>query len=133
MEGDTSAAAVDVFLSFFLSFFSRSSRSKVLFVWWKKKEGDRPLSLEATTKGVLGWYWHAASRWLLKMIIPVRCFTCGKLIGHLWEKWLGLLKAEYTEAEALDALQLRRYCCRRMLITHVELIEKLLQYKYNVG
>lgn len=67
------------------------------------------------------------------MIIPIRCFTCGKLIGHLWEKWLVLLALNYTEAEALDALQLRRYCCRRMLITHVELIEQLLQYKYYVG
>jgi DNA-directed RNA polymerase subunit N (RpoN/RPB10) len=30
--------------------------------------------------------------------------------------------------EALDALSLTRYCCRRMLIKHVDLIEKLLNY-----
>ena len=30
--------------------------------------------------------------------------------------------------EALDALQLVRYCCRRMVLTHVDLIEKLLCY-----
>lgn len=31
------------------------------------------------------------------MIIPVRCFTCGKVIGNKWEAYLGLLQMEYTE------------------------------------
>lgn len=31
------------------------------------------------------------------MIIPVRCFTCGKIVGNKWEAYLGLLQAEYTE------------------------------------
>ncbi|KAJ6643677.1 N-(5-amino-5-carboxypentanoyl)-L-cysteinyl-D-valine synthase [Pseudolycoriella hygida] len=63
-----------------------------------------------------------------KMIIPIRCFTCGKVIGNKWESYLGLLQAEYTEGDALDALGLKRYCCRRMLLGHVDLIEKLLNY-----
>ena len=33
----------------------------------------------------------------LRMIIPIRCFTCGKVIGNKWEAYLGLLQAEYTE------------------------------------
>eukprot|EP01132_Coremiostelium_polycephalum_P001133 gene1133-1439_t len=59
------------------------------------------------------------------MIIPVRCFTCGKVIGNKWDAYLSLLQIDYSEGEALDALNLRRYCCRRMLLTHVDLIEKL--------
>ncbi|KAL7854402.1 hypothetical protein SRHO_G00165920 [Serrasalmus rhombeus] len=65
---------------------------------------------------------------LFRMIIPVRCFTCGKIVGNKWEAYLGLLQAEYTEGDALDALGLKRYCCRRMLLSHVDLIEKLLNY-----
>jgi len=31
------------------------------------------------------------------MIIPVRCFTCGKVIGNKWDTYLDLLAADYTE------------------------------------
>jgi len=33
--------------------------------------------------------------------------------------------------DALDGLGLKRYCCRRMVLTHVDLIEKLLHCKSN--
>lgn len=62
------------------------------------------------------------------MIIPVRCFTCGKVLGNQWEQYLELLRSDNSEGDALDKLGLRRYCCRRMLLTHVDLIEKLLEY-----
>lgn len=32
------------------------------------------------------------------------------------------------QALALDDLGLNRYCCRRMILTHVDLISKLLNY-----
>lgn len=62
------------------------------------------------------------------MIIPVRCFSCGKVVGDKWELYLNLLKEDKTEGDALDELKLKRYCCRRMVLTHVDLIEKFLRY-----
>ena len=41
---------------------------------------------------------------------------------------ISMAKARGRCREALDALGLDRYCCRRMLLTHVDLIERLLQY-----
>ncbi|KAK8890512.1 DNA-directed RNA polymerases I, II, and III subunit RPABC5 [Tritrichomonas musculus] len=62
------------------------------------------------------------------MIIPVRCFTCGAMIANKWEKYQELLRNGMTEQQALEALNIRRYCCKRMLLTHVNLIDKMLPY-----
>lgn len=62
------------------------------------------------------------------MIIPVRCFSCGKVVGDKWETYLEYLTEDMSEGDALDKLGLKRYCCRRMILTHVDLIEKLLRY-----
>lgn len=62
------------------------------------------------------------------MIIPIRCFTCGKEISSKWEPYLELLKTDKKEAEALDELGMRRICCRRMFLGHVDIVDKLLKF-----
>jgi len=63
------------------------------------------------------------------MLIPVRCFTCGNVIGNKWETYRSLIEDQgITPNVALDMLGLRRYCCRRMLLTHVDLIDRMLPY-----
>jgi DNA-directed RNA polymerase I, II, and III subunit RPABC5 len=76
------------------------------------------------------------------MIIPVKCFTCGKVLGNKYrfyvkeinkkkaEKNLDVNKIEYLtkntidktiEGEILDKLRLNKYCCRRHMLTHVDI------------
>ncbi|KAH8605599.1 putative RNA polymerases N 8 kDa subunit [Trypanosoma vivax] len=66
------------------------------------------------------------------MLIPVRCYSCGKVIGHLYETYQQLLNEDYTEAEALKALRLSRMCCRRMILSHIDLADDLLPYSVPV-
>ncbi|GAC92963.1 hypothetical protein PHSY_000523 [Pseudozyma hubeiensis SY62] len=76
-------------------------------------------------------YPFANTHTALAMIIPIRCFSCGKVIGDKWNAYLALLLDGRTEGEALTELDLKRYCCRRMVLTHVDLIEKLLHYNIH--
>jgi DNA-directed RNA polymerase subunit N len=62
------------------------------------------------------------------MIIPVRCFTCGKLVGDKWEEFARRVKAGEDAGEVLDSLDVKRYCCRRMLLSHVEIIDEVLRF-----
>ena len=62
------------------------------------------------------------------MIIPVRCFSCGKVIGDKGEPFQRRVAAGENPKDVLDDLNLERYCCRRMLLSHVELVDELLRY-----
>ena len=78
------------------------------------------------------------------MIIPVRCFTCGKLIGDKYRWYLERVAElkekrvkdkkpdipeyfhndfteETPEAHVLNQLKLTRQCCRRHMLTHVDI------------
>ena len=54
--------------------------------------------------------------------------TVSKVIADLWERYLAMVDDNISDGEAMDKLGLHRYCCRRMIMTHVDLIEKVLRY-----
>ena len=76
------------------------------------------------------------------MIIPIKCFTCGKALADKYRYYLEqvrknkltsdmrvekviYLTSEYIdktpEGEVLDNLGLTRMCCRRHILTHVDI------------
>lgn len=77
------------------------------------------------------------------MIIPVRCFTCGKVLANKWEDYQKEVEKLEKEKEKekgkdgvsdkrfdnlktgkiLDNLGLDRMCCRRHMLGHVDLID----------
>ena len=76
------------------------------------------------------------------MLIPVKCFTCGKVLAdkyRYYEQEVRKMKADKSmqvddviyltksnrdktpEGEVLDKLQLNKMCCRRHVLTHVNI------------
>lgn len=76
------------------------------------------------------------------MIIPIKCFTCGKVIADKYryyveevrkrklEKGVDINKVVYLttefrdktpEGEVMDDLGLKKMCCRRHLLSHVDI------------
>lgn len=70
-------------------------------------------------------------------MIPVRCFTCGKVISNVWDRYKKRVEERKKESKTndikvgdiLDDLGIERYCCRRMLLTHVDIIDMLAPYQ----
>jgi DNA-directed RNA polymerase subunit N len=63
------------------------------------------------------------------MIIPIRCFTCGKPIAQDWDEYNKKVSGGKDPRSVLDSLGYKRYCCRRMFISHSEVIEEVMRYK----
>ncbi len=77
------------------------------------------------------------------MIIPIRCMNCGNILADKWLFYLEKVKElrgsaemktiymdgksvpDTAENKVLTALGLRRYCCRKHMLTHVDLIDKI--------
>ncbi|BCU67458.1 DNA-directed RNA polymerase subunit N [Sulfolobales archaeon HS-7] len=62
------------------------------------------------------------------MIIPVRCFTCGSLVADKWEEFKRRIEMGEQPEKVLDELGVERYCCRRMLMSHVDVIKEVIRY-----
>lgn len=63
------------------------------------------------------------------MIVPIRCFSCGKPIAHLYEKYTERVSKGEERKKVLDELGLQRYCCRTIFLSHVDLIDTAAQFK----
>ena len=63
-----------------------------------------------------------------KMMIPIRCFSCGKPVGHLYEEFKEIQEKKGTK-EALDEVGVERSCCRAMLMGHVDLIDTIASFR----
>jgi DNA-directed RNA polymerase subunit N len=63
------------------------------------------------------------------MLIPVRCFSCGKVVGHLWEEYKKRVDAGEDSKKVLDDLEIKRYCCRALFIGNVDLTKKISDFK----
>ena len=74
------------------------------------------------------------------MIIPVRCFTCNNLLGSKYKMYLELTKesekdpvldveskdnTDNDNVKAFKQLGITRYCCKRHLLSHIDLVDKI--------
>jgi DNA-directed RNA polymerase subunit N (RpoN/RPB10) len=77
------------------------------------------------------------------MIIPIRCMNCGNVLADKWLFYQAKVKElrgtnntkpiyidgtsvpDTAELKVLNMLGLKRYCCRKHMLTHVDLIDKI--------
>ncbi len=64
---------------------------------------------------------------------PIRCFSCGAVIGHLYSEYKKKLEEGKSPKEALDEMGIYRYCCRRMFLTYRSVIEEIARFHGAVG
>ena len=61
------------------------------------------------------------------MLIPVRCFTCNKVLGM--KILLKAFKKGMEMDKIIDTLEIKRICCRRILLTYIDLSDDLFKYQ----
>ena len=58
-------------------------------------------------------------------MIPVRCWSCGKVLAHVYEQYKQAVEGGEDPQSTLDDLGIKRYCCRRMFVGQVDLIDDI--------
>lgn len=57
------------------------------------------------------------------MIIPVRCFTCNKTLANIYEYYIEEVDKGKEPKEVLEKLEIKRYCCKRHLISTIDMMK----------
>jgi DNA-directed RNA polymerase subunit N len=63
------------------------------------------------------------------MMVPIRCFSCGKVLASFYEDFAKKVSSGENAEKVLDEMDITRYCCRRILLTQVDLIDDIMKYK----
>lgn len=63
------------------------------------------------------------------MMVPIRCFSCGKQLAGAFEEFKKRVEKGEKPEKAMDDLGIKRYCCRRMLFSQVDLIDEISKYE----
>ena len=63
------------------------------------------------------------------MIIPIRCFSCGKPVAHLWKEYNERIAKGEDKKKVMDDLGLERFCCRSLFLGHVDLIKTVGRFR----
>ena len=61
-------------------------------------------------------------------MIPFRCFTCNNFIAEKFAEFENRKDNSKSYKHLLDELGLYRFCCRRMLLTHVNFVDDTAMY-----
>jgi len=63
------------------------------------------------------------------MEFPVRCMSCGQVIGDKWEEYQERVEDGEEKGEVLDDLGVDKYCCRTIFLTHVDYADEVAEHK----
>lgn len=63
------------------------------------------------------------------MMIPIRCFSCGRPVAHKWEEYQKRIEKGENKKQVLDDLGIKSFCCRALFLGHVDLIDTAIHFK----